>query len=326
MSEAQQKDGIRRKSELKEQPERGGVSERLNSEPEIVFEDEDILILNKPAGMVVNRSQTWTGVTIQDWLAERWQKEKAGGGDESEENERIQGGERSEEWRFLLPEDYTGEFGSAEEIFTDRVGIAHRLDKETSGLLLVGKNPGTLMNLLDQFKKRLVIKSYLALVHGLMAIKEDRVNLPMGRRASNRLLWAVRPDGRTAITDYQVLKEWPGINIEKLQERIITEPELGRMWPRKEITNLYQGFTLIECKPKTGRTHQIRVHLTHLHHPLVGDNVYGSARKIRLDQVWCPRQFLHAAEIIFKHPRSGEEMTVRAELPADLQSVLGFLD
>ena len=285
----------------------------------VVYEDADVMVLNKPAGVVVNRSQTWSEATIQDWLALRQQEVM-----------------ETEAGQTLLPINYTDEFGTAAEIFKERLGVAHRLDKETSGALLVAKNPGALINLLDQFKKRIVHKSYLALVHGVLSIKEDRLNLPLGRRGSNRLRWAVRPDGREAITDYRVIQEWRQINLEKLWSKLVEVTERGRVggsggrlnkqWSKKVIENLYQGFSLIECRPKTGRTHQIRVHLAHLKHPLVGDEAYGSAKKIRLDQYWCPRHFLHAAEIQFVQPRSGELVKVTVELPADLRTVLGYLE
>ena len=152
---------------------------------------------------------------------------------------------------------------------------------------------------------------------------------------------AVRPDGRPALTLYQVERQFPHFLTEKLLTQLsllaTTAPSsvisaknagIDQFLPRlthRDIEKLYQGFALLTVRPQTGRTHQIRAHLTHLGHPLVGDTTYLPRRKARLDPIWCPRQFLHAATISLTHPASGQPMTFSAPLPADLAATLEFL-
>ena len=292
----------------------------LQQQPEVIFEDQDILVINKPAGWVTNKSQTWQEdeKTIQGWFEKRYEIEELI--DEENRNEKSEDwGKGKENWRELVPSDFQDEYGSVEEIFRERLGVAHRLDKDTSGILLLAKNPGAMVNLLAQFKKREVQKTYLALVHGRLGLESDRINLPMGRKASNRMKWTVRADGKPAVTDYVVKRKWLGIQV----ERLLADLRAGRpkeKWTAKKINDLYQGFSLVECRPHTGRTHQIRVHLTHLKHPIVGDEVYGSEKKTKLDKVWCPRQFLHARELEFAHPRTGKLVKFLAELPEELKA------
>ena len=311
--------------------------ERELIKPRVIAEGRDWWVIDKPAGYVVNRAQTHNEATIQEYV-ERELKLK----DVSE-------GERG--WKGLLPEGWSEEWGTAEEIFKERSGIAHRLDKETSGVLLVAKNPGALMNFLWQFKERKVKKMYWALVHGRWGVMTDRVNLPLGRKSGERLKWAVRAEGKMAITDYTVLRQWQGIDWGKLKERVEEETEgigggggveqknkeggigqkrgIGQKQEKikeKAVKNLYQGFSLVECWPKTGRTHQIRVHMTHLKHPLVGDVAYATGARVKIDRFWCPRQFLMARQLTFIDPRTGGEVMTEVELSEDLEEVLGFLE
>jgi len=171
-----------------------------------------------------------------------------------------------------------------------RPGIVHRLDKDTSGVLLVAKNDRALRHLQDQFKGRQVRKTYLALVEGRMSARRGRVEAPIGRDPGSRKRMAVVPRGREAITRFRVLR--------------------------------YIGdYSIVEARPLTGRTHQIRVHFAFLGHPVVGDSLYGPRHSVLL----CPRQFLHAWCVGFRHPTSDEWLEFRAPLPSDLRAVLGDL-
>lgn len=281
------------------------MNQSILSKPTILAEGADWWVINKPAGWVTNRAQTHHEPTLQNWL---------------EENLAVLKNMKGEkDWRPLLPDDWSDEYGGAEETFIARSGFAHRLDKETSGTMLVAKNPGALMNFLTQFKNRQVKKTYWALTHGLWGVKADRISLPLGRKSGDRLKWSVRADGKPAVTIYQVLEEWPSINIEKLKIAMA-----GEELKAKTILNLYQGFSLLECHPRTGRTHQIRVHCSHAHHPLVGDKTYTSSQKSKIDQFWCPRQFLHAHSLTFTDPSSHELVTVESPLAEDLEKALTF--
>ena len=170
-----------------------------------------------------------------------------------------------------------------------RAGIVHRLDKGTSGLLVAAKNEASHDGLTAQFKDRLVSKRYVALVVGSPSEERAVIDAPVGRHPRQRQRMAVVSDGRPAATPYRVLER-------------------------------YRGYTLVEASPKTGRTHQVRVHFASIGHPLAGDATYGR-RLPELD-----RQFLHAAFLAFRHPRSGETVEVRSELPADLRRFLESLE
>ena len=269
---------------------------------EVIFEDQDLLILHKPAGVVVNRAQTVAGETIQDWIEAHIPS--------------VAQKSYPADWQAMIPDEFTGEFGTPESIFEARTGIAHRLDKDTSGVFVCAKHPGALIRLLDQFKARTIQKKYTCLTHGKFAMPEGEVNVPLGRRSSNRKLFAVVAEGRPALTQYQVQEFFPDFDT-KLFEETTNE--------KSKRTSIYQGFSLVSCWPKTGRTHQIRVHMAHLQHPLVGDVQYVGKKRSRLDVLWCPRQFLHAAEITFAHPRTHKQVTFVAPLPQDLEAVLEFV-
>jgi 23S rRNA pseudouridine1911/1915/1917 synthase len=236
----------------------------------ILYEDRDLLVINKPAGMVVHPAAgNWHGTLVNAVLYHCPTLEGVGG--------------------------------------TRRPGIVHRLDKDTSGVILVAKNDAAHRALQTQFKAREVHKTYLVLVHGWISPPRGEINAPIGRDPRNRQRMAVAAlsRGRAAVTQYEARGYYE-------------QPAgLGRSWggarPR---------YTLLACHPLTGRTHQIRVHLAHIRHPIVGDPVYGSARR---DTITCPRQFLHAARIRFRLPATGLEVEFSAPLPDDLQTVLGKL-
>jgi 23S rRNA pseudouridine1911/1915/1917 synthase len=172
----------------------------------------------------------------------------------------------------------------------ERAGIVHRLDKETSGVILLAKSAAALDQLRAQFKGREVEKRYVALVEGIPQTPEGLIDAPIGRDPNQRKRMAVTRDGRPATTEYHVIET-------------------------------YAYHSLLDVFPKTGRTHQIRVHLAFIGCPVVGDNVYGP-RKQRLKM---KRHFLHAAAITFTLPGSDKRLTVESPLPASLQNILDKL-
>ena len=242
-------------------------------EPKVIFEDDSILILDKPAGWITNDAETTRNQpTVQEWLRRNFSR-KAGSGYARQ---------------FLLAQDK--EF---------RSGIVHRLDKETSGVLLVAKTKESFENLQAQFKSRGVKKIYTALVHGKVEPEEGVVNAPVGRLPWNRERFGILPGGRSAETAYKV------VTYCQLQTR---------------------SYTLVELYPKTGRTHQIRIHLKYLGHPIVADEFYAGRKTSRADRKWCPRLFLHAGGISFNHPTSAEKVEFKSELPSDLEKSLDSLE
>jgi len=231
--------------------------------PKVIFEDKTFLILDKPAGWISNTAKT-TGQTpvIQDWLAANLKSEIS-------------------------------------KQRTLRSGLVHRLDKETSGLLVVAKTKEVFEALQREFKQRKVEKTYIALVHGQVVPGRGTVEAPTGRLPWRRDRFGVLPGGREAKTVYQVVAHY-----------------------RKGG----QKFSLLEAFPKTGRTHQIRIHLKYLGHPVVADEFYAGRKTSREDRVWCPRLFLHAKAITFPHPITGKKVSFESPLPSDLQRALSNLN
>jgi len=232
---------------------------------DIVHEDEALIVVNKPAGLVVHPAAGMHSGTLANALAFHFQN---------------------------LP-------ASAGPI---RPGIVHRLDRDTSGLLVVAKTEEALENLSEQFRDRTVFKSYIALVHGRVDNASGRIDQPLARDPSNRTRMAVVRGGRSALTLYKVRKH-------------------------------YQRFTLLDVELKTGRTHQIRVHLMWLHHPVVGDETYGGGRdnniqdaRLRSRVRNLGRHFLHAERLAITHPKTGERLQFEAPLPTDLSDLLLQLD
>lgn len=165
-----------------------------------------------------------------------------------------------------------------------RPGIVHRLDKNTSGVLIIAKNENALEKLKKQFKNKLVKKSYIALVHGRVEKEFGRIEEKIARHPKFRSKFCVSKEGREAITSYKVLKRYPNL-------------------------------TLVELQPETGRTHQLRVHLSYLGHSIVGDKLYGG-------KMLLPRQFLHASSLELNHPKTGERMIFKSPLAKDLNIFL----
>jgi 23S rRNA pseudouridine1911/1915/1917 synthase len=267
--------------------------------PDILFEDQDILVLNKPAGLVVNQAETAPVGTLQAWCAEQpWQSVWP------------------TDWATLVPADFESTYGTPEVIFASRQGVVHRLDKDTSGVLILAKHPGSLVALLAEFRERRVSKSYVALLHGQLKVLEETISAPISRGTKDRQRFVVDPAGRSATTQYKVEQLYADLNWSAVagDKQFVTAAKRA-----------YQGFSLVECWPLTGRTHQIRVHFNYLHHPLVGDALYLGRKRARLDYVWAPRQCLHAKQLEIQHPRNREKITTSAPLAEDLQQVLSLL-
>lgn len=227
-------------------------------EPKIIFEDDAIFVIDKPAGWIVNEaSTTKKQPVLQTWL-------------------------RQFDYALANNEEY-------------RHGIVHRLDKETSGVMIVAKDKESFNALQSEFKAREVQKTYLALVHGKLAPEEGRVEVPVGRLPWRRDRFGVVAGGRNSLTLYKVLEFFPGNNA---------------------------GHSLVEFYPKTGRTHQIRIHCKYIGHAIVADEFYAGRKTARNDRKWCPRLFLHAKSIKFIHPVSRQPMEFEAKLPEDLEKVL----
>jgi len=270
------------------------------NKPLIVFEDDYLLVINKPAGMVVNQSATIDPkLTLQYWIRERY------------------------------PRIYNKKDNSA---FYERKGIVHRLDKETSGLLIIAKDPQVFTELQAQFKLRQVTKNYLCLVHGKVNPEKGSVDAPLARNRFDREKFGVFLGGREAKTDYQVIAFLRGqqkpIKNQKLDLVEIIKPDLWTalirkiVYPEEGNNREYEYFTFLLITPKTGRTHQIRVHFKYLYHPLVADEKYAGRKNAQHDLKWCPRHFLHAYKLSFKHPITNKIVEFVASLPDDLKNTI----
>ncbi|MFN8544604.1 MAG: RluA family pseudouridine synthase [Candidatus Binatia bacterium] len=239
------------------------ASEPSTLEPEalpltVLYEDAELLVIDKPPGMVVHPAPGSRRGTVAAAVLHRL-GQLVGVGD------------------------------------PERPGIVHRLDKNTSGVLVVARSPGALAALARQFHDREVHKRYVAVVHGRVRADRGLIDQPIGRHPHERKRMSVHSRrGRAAVTRFVV---------------------------RERLT----GATVLDLFPETGRTHQLRVHLAALGHPVVGDPVYGARRTGRAGTppgACCPRQALHAAEIRFRHPTRGEDIVVRAPLPPDIVALI----
>lgn len=266
----------------------------------ILFEDLDLVVLDKPPGVVVNEAESVQGETLQAWAREQFGKETW-----------------PEDWHEQVPHDFSAEYGTPRDIFENRAGMVHRLDKDTSGVVVFAKHPGALVALLAAFQKREVQKTYQALVHGLCKADDEEISAPIGRSSRDRKKWAVTISGRPATTRFSTLATY--VPSKQLLE------EIKHTFTAKQAA-MYDYFSLLSLHPKTGRTHQIRVHMTYLKHPLVGDTTYVGKKRAKVDQMWCPRHFLHASALQFTHPRTKKELVVTSPLPADLVAVLDKIE
>ena len=219
---------------------------------DIVYEDDDVIVVNKPQGMVVHPAPGHPDHTLVNALL------------------------------------YHSPLSTINGTF--RPGIVHRIDKDTSGLLMVANNDLAHQSLAEQLRNKTNKREYLALVYGQIKEDEGTIDAPLGRNPQDRKKQAVVKGGRHAVTHFKVMKR-------------------------------YDNFTLVKCILETGRTHQIRVHMKYIGHPLVGDPLYGPRKVIGKDG-----QFLHAALLGFKHPRTGKELVFEAPLPENFQKMLDKLD
>jgi 23S rRNA pseudouridine1911/1915/1917 synthase len=238
---------------------------------DIAYEDNDLAIINKPAGMMVH----------------------AGAG--ATEDERNRG---------TLVNALLHHFQQLSKVGGEmRPGIVHRLDKETSGLIVVAKNDQAHRKLASQFARREVKKIYLALVHGWLKKDSGTISASISRDRIRRIRMTTRGSGgREAVSHYTVLRRYD---------------------------TPYGKFSLLEVRIDTGRTHQIRVHLGSLGHPVVGDTLYGAPREIRVGKagaISLSRNFLHAAQLTLSHPRTGEQLNLKAPLPPALETFLTTLE
>ena len=282
----------------------------------ILFEDEYLMVIDKPPGVVVNRVETMEAKTVQDWAEEKIPNTE-----------------------YRIPNQKTfnllhnSEFSIQNSVFVERSGIVHRLDKETSGCLIIAKTPEAFTELQRQFKERKVKKKYLALVHGLVEPKEGTIKVPLVRSHHDRDRFTVSAGGRVSETNYEVEKQFSvlGSRLSVLSQAVVGLPVLetdqlktdkpGTESGKPITDNRIEYFSLLSIYPKTGRTHQIRVHFKYFGHPLVSDEKYGGKRAPE-DRKWCPRIFLHAAKIEFCHPVKKNKVSVACDLPADLNGVL----
>ena len=232
---------------------------------DIVYEDETLVVVNKPAGLVVHPAAGIHSGTLANALAYHFQQ---------------------------LPDSGAGV----------RPGIVHRLDRDTSGLMVVAKTEAALEHLSDQFRDRSVYKSYVALVHGRVSTDSGKIDQPLARDRANRTRMAVVRGGRSALSLYRVRQR-------------------------------FERFTLLDVELKTGRTHQIRVHLAWLKHPVVGDETYGAGRdntilnaRLRAHVRNLGRHFLHAEKLAFTHPLRGTRVEFSSPLPAELAELLSILE
>ena len=254
---------------------------------DIVHEDDALVVVNKRAGMVVHPAASVPAGTLANALAFRFRiadfglrNEKTTGTSLSSDN--PQSAIRNPQY--------------------PRPGIVHRLDRDTSGLMVVARTEAAHEHLADQFRARTVFKSYVALVHGQVRADEGRIDQPIARDPRQRARMGVVRAGRPALSLYRVRRR-------------------------------YERFTLLDVEIKTGRTHQIRVHLAWLKHPVVGDKIYGGGRdqtipgpRMRAAVAALGRQFLHAERLAFNHPLTGERMQFSAPPPADLTQLLNALE
>ena len=221
---------------------------------DVLYEDNDIIVVNKPKGMVVHPANGNPDGTLVNAVMAICKGSLSGIGGEI------------------------------------RPGIVHRLDKDTSGVIIVAKNDKSHINMSEQIKEHKVEKTYIALVKGYVKENEATIDMPIGRSTKDRKKMAVNKDGKRAVTHFKVLERFP-------------------------------NYTLLEVKIETGRTHQIRVHLSEIGYPIVGDEVYSNGK----NEWGVKGQCLHAKSLKFKHPITGKEMFIEAPLPKYFEDILQSL-
>ena len=227
------------------------------NDPRILFEDESLVVIDKPYGVVVNNAESVKSETIQTWFIQKYK----------------------------IP--------SGELEFLQKGGVVHRLDKDTSGVMVLAKTPEAYEKLKQQFLERKTVKKYIALVHGEFKEQEGIISTPLERRGAK---FFVGGDlSKTAITEWKVIRQCSMFNVQ---------------------------CSMVELTPHTGRTHQLRVHMRHLGHPIVSDPIYGDRKTWKKDLEVCPRLFLHAKSLEIAHPMTGEKMVFEAQLPEELEKMV----
>lgn len=245
----------------------------------VIYEDTDLIAVTKPSGITVNKADTTKGdITLQDWVEKRYSD--------------------SNTTKEIYEKEINGTYNPKYEFFS-RGGIVHRLDKETSGVILIAKNVETFIGLQKQFKERTTEKSYLALAHGKVIPLSGQISVPVGRLPFNRMRFGVIAGGREALTFYQVVGSYS-----------------------VKINHSTEPLSLVKLNPKTGRTHQIRVHLKYINHPVFSDPIYAGRKVGRNDRKLLNRLFLHAATLTIMHPRSNQTLHLESSLPEELTHFL----
>ena len=243
------------KIEIQEEPARDIELKAQDIPVEIIYEDNDIIVINKPKGMVVHPANGNPDGTLVNAVMSICKDSLSGIGGEI------------------------------------RPGIVHRLDKDTSGIIIVAKNDKSHINLSEQIKNHEIKKTYIALVRGVVKENNATINIPIGRSKTDRKKMAVDQKGKNAVTHFKVLKR-------------------------------YQKYTLLEVNIETGRTHQIRVHLSHIGYPIIGDAVYSNGK----NEWQIEGQCLHAKSLEFTHPISNKQMNLEAKLPKYFKKLIEELD
>ena len=240
-------------------------------EPKVIFEDKDVLVINKPAGLVVHSDGRTQENTLADWLMTNYPEIKGVG----------------EQWQA----------DSGEVVY--RPGIVHRLDRETSGVMVIAKTQESFENLKQQFKDRQIQKEYRVILSGTFKdeVEGGVIDKPIGKSPSDFRKWSAQPGARGSLreasTEYKILS-------------------------RVGVGN--DGFAYISASPKTGRTHQIRVHFKAIHHPVLGDRLYGTSKPANIG-VKIPRTMLHAYSLKFNR-LDGSKITYTADVPDDFNDIL----
>ena len=242
----------------------------------IIYEDDDVIAVDKAAGMVVHPGAGNSVGTLANAILAR-------------------------------------EPGIASVGDPARPGIVHRLDKESSGIVLLAKNQDAYIALQKQFKARAIKKLYMALCVGAVSPPRGVINKPIGRDPAHRQRMAIVADGRESVSHYAVAEVY------KVNEALTPIDYPGLKIPKSAT------YSYVRVRPSTGRTHQIRVHLASIGFPIVGDELYGATRGDALSRALAPRHLLHAGEISFESPSSGQTVTLYAPLPEDMRRVLTLL-
>jgi 23S rRNA pseudouridine1911/1915/1917 synthase len=254
----------------------------MSDSVQVLYEDDDVLVINKPAGLVVHSDGRTNEPTVVDWILKHYPNVKGVGN--------------------LAPATHEGLKMKDSERSLDRSGIVHRLDRETSGALLIAKNQTAFARLKKQFQRQQIHKTYHAFVYGSVKQDDGLIDRPLARSRANPVLWSAtrgrKGVEREAITEYRVLGRYQGLS-------------LG--------TTDSPWFSFLELSPRTGRTHQIRVHLKAINYPVVCDKLYAPNRECALG---FTRLALHSHSISFAHPATGERVTVEAPYPKDFARAL----